>query len=76
MFFKGSLKALDKAALFRDSCNASNTSAFNVLHDAIGLESGAESPLVEIYINCSMERLIYFYANMQTGFAVADMCMK
>lgn len=48
VYFKGSVKALDKAALFRESCNLSSTSAFNVLHDAVLLESGAVSPLVDI----------------------------
>lgn len=48
-------KALDKAALFRKS---SNTSAFHVLPDVIWKESGAESPLVEINVNGSVETFI------------------
>lgn len=60
VYFKGSLKALDKAALFRERCNLSNTSAFNVPHDAVWIESGAVSPLVgitEIDINGSMWKI-------------------
>lgn len=59
MYFKRSLTALDKAALFRASCNPSNTPAFNVLPDAVWIESGAESPLVEKTLNDSVEKFVY-----------------
>lgn len=59
MYFKRSLTALDKAALFRARCNHSNMPAFDVLPDAVWIESGAESPLVEENLNGSVEKFVY-----------------
>lgn len=60
VYFKGSLKVLDKAALFRESYNPCSTSAFNGLPGTVWIEGGAGSPLVEKDTNGAVEKLIYF----------------
>lgn len=47
MCLKGFLKALDKAALFWESCDLANTSALDELQAGFLTQSGAQSPLVE-----------------------------
>ena len=63
------VKVLDKAAPFRGRCNPPNTSAFSVVHGAIWIESGAQSPLVEYthiclsFVKCNMK--VHFSSEYQ-----------